>query len=221
MPRPRAGVPVSPGAVRPNGPSKRMLPPRASRTSSSNRAADTFPWCVKPDVSIADGYAEVRFKPLSGREHQAGGLVWRWKDGDNYYVARANALENNVSLYYTQNGRRNTLKDVKRARPGKHLAHAARGVCREKDTRDPGRQGLYPDGRRPFPRARCGWRVDEGRQCPRCSTISVTALLLENSARAPRKPASAGVRSSSGPLGHESPGRARRIYRQGGGNSLT
>ena len=72
----------------------------------------TFPWCVKPDVSIADGYAEVKFKPISGREDQAGGLVWRWKDGDNYYVARANALENNVSLYYTQNGRRNTLKYV-------------------------------------------------------------------------------------------------------------
>ncbi|MGE5525190.1 MAG: hypothetical protein ACM3SS_15865, partial [Rhodospirillaceae bacterium] len=34
------------------------------------------------------------------------------KDGDNYYVARANALENNVSLYYTTNGRRNTIKYV-------------------------------------------------------------------------------------------------------------
>jgi len=73
----------------------------------------TFPWCVKPDVSLADGYIEVKFKPISGREDQAGGLVWRWKDGDNYYVARANALENNVSLYYTANGRRNELKYVK------------------------------------------------------------------------------------------------------------
>jgi hypothetical protein len=72
----------------------------------------TFPWCVRPDVSLADGWVEVKFKPLSGREDQAGGVVWRWKDGDNYYVARANALENNVSLYYTANGRRNTLKYV-------------------------------------------------------------------------------------------------------------
>ena len=55
---------------------------------------------------------EVKFKPLSGREDEAGGVVWRWKDGNNYYVARANALENNVSLYYTQNGRRNTIKYV-------------------------------------------------------------------------------------------------------------
>ncbi len=51
----------------------------------------TFPWCVKNGVSIADGFVEVKFKSISGREDQAGGLVWRWKDGDNYYVARANA----------------------------------------------------------------------------------------------------------------------------------
>jgi hypothetical protein len=72
----------------------------------------TFPWCVKKGVSIADGYVEVKFRPLKGREDQAGGIVWRWKDGDNYYVARANALENNVSLYHTTNGRRITIKSV-------------------------------------------------------------------------------------------------------------
>jgi hypothetical protein len=69
----------------------------------------TFPWCVWKGRSITDGYAEVKFKPLEGREDQAGGLVWRWKDGNNYYVARANALENNVSLYYTEKGRRITI----------------------------------------------------------------------------------------------------------------
>jgi len=78
----------------------------------------TFPWCVRPDVSLADGWVEVKFKPISGREDQAGGVVWRWKDGDNYYIARANALENNVSLYYTANGRRNTLKYVDAPVPG-------------------------------------------------------------------------------------------------------
>ena len=71
-----------------------------------------FPWCVKKDVALSDGYVEVKFKPLSGGEDQAGGVVWRWKDGDNYYVARANALEDNVSLYYTQQGRRITIKYV-------------------------------------------------------------------------------------------------------------
>ena len=72
----------------------------------------TFPWCVKQSVRIADGFVEVKFKPLAGREDQAGGLIWRFKDGDTYYIARANALENNVSLYHVDKGRRITIKYV-------------------------------------------------------------------------------------------------------------
>src|SRR5690349_15144816 len=72
--------------------------------------AGDFPWCVVQNASLADGFVEVKFKPLAGSEDQAGGVVWRWQDGDNYYVARANALENNVSLYYTTKGRRHTIK---------------------------------------------------------------------------------------------------------------
>jgi hypothetical protein len=72
-----------------------------------------FPWAVKEGTSVADGFVEVKFKAISGKEDQAGGVMWRWKNGDTYYVARANALENNVSLYYTTNGRRNTIKYVK------------------------------------------------------------------------------------------------------------
>ena len=72
----------------------------------------TFPWCVRKGTSFADGFVEVKFKPEAGKQDQAGGVVWRWKDGDPYYVARANALENNVSLYYTEQGRRITLKYV-------------------------------------------------------------------------------------------------------------
>lgn len=74
--------------------------------------AATFAWCVRDDAALTDGFVEVNFKPVSGREDQAGGVVWRWKDGDNYYVARANALENNVSLYYTERGRRVTIRYV-------------------------------------------------------------------------------------------------------------
>jgi hypothetical protein len=69
-----------------------------------------FPWCVKQGASVTDGVVEVKFKAVAGHEDQAGGVVWRWKDGDNYYVARANALENNVSLYYTTGGRRHTIR---------------------------------------------------------------------------------------------------------------
>ena len=83
-------------------------PPNVLKQSGSG----TFPWCVKSDTSIENGSVEVKFKPISGSEDAAGGVVWRWKDGDNYYVARANALEDNVSLYHTTNGRRNTIKYV-------------------------------------------------------------------------------------------------------------
>ena len=72
-----------------------------------------FPWCVRSRTAVADGFVEAKFVPVAGKEDQAGGVVWRWKDGDNYYVARANALERNVSLYYTERGSRKTLKVVK------------------------------------------------------------------------------------------------------------
>jgi|ERR1043166_5297772 hypothetical protein len=71
-----------------------------------------YPWCVKKDVSIKNGFVEVKFKPLSGKDDQAGGLVWRRKDSDNYYVARANALENNVCIYHTIDGKRTEKKRV-------------------------------------------------------------------------------------------------------------
>lgn len=72
----------------------------------------TFPWCVKSGTAISNGAVEASFLPISGTQDQAAGVVWRWKDGRNYYVARANALENNVSLYYTESGSRKTLKYV-------------------------------------------------------------------------------------------------------------
>src|SRR5438445_1261976 len=70
----------------------------------------TYPVCIKDDSSLKDGFVEVKFKPISGKEDQAGGLVWRAKDANNYYVARANALEDNVTIYHTINGRRTEKK---------------------------------------------------------------------------------------------------------------
>jgi hypothetical protein len=75
----------------------------------------TYPVCLKNDTSLKDGFVEVKFKPISGKEDQAGGVVWRAKDADNYYIARANALEDNVTIYHTINGKRTEKKrtDVK------------------------------------------------------------------------------------------------------------
>ena len=82
--------------------------PNVLRQSGSG----AFPWCMKKGTSATDGFVEVKFKSEKGQQDQAGGVIWRGKDGDNYYVARANALEDNVSLYYTTNGKRNTIKYV-------------------------------------------------------------------------------------------------------------
>jgi hypothetical protein len=70
----------------------------------------TFCWAVKSGEKIRDGFVEVKLKPVSGKEDQAGGIVWRFQDGNNYYVVRANALEDNVVLYKTVNGKRSSLQ---------------------------------------------------------------------------------------------------------------
>jgi hypothetical protein len=66
----------------------------------------TFPVCLRTDANLQDGFVEIKFKPVSGKEDQAGGVVWRARDADNYYVARGNALEDNVSIYHVVAGQR-------------------------------------------------------------------------------------------------------------------
>jgi hypothetical protein len=68
-----------------------------------------FPVAVVSDISTADVDVSARFRPVSGRVDQAAGLVWRYQNEDNYYVVRANALENNVVLYKVERGRRTDL----------------------------------------------------------------------------------------------------------------
>ena len=70
----------------------------------------TYPICLKNNTSLKDGFVEVKFKPISGKEDQAGGVVWRAKDSNNYYIARANALEDNVTIYHTIKGKRTEKK---------------------------------------------------------------------------------------------------------------
>ena len=86
-------------------------PSRPNVLKQSGQA--TYPVCIKDDTSLKDGFVEVKFKPISGKEDQAGGLIWRAKDSNNYYIARANALENNVTIYHTINGRRTEKKRTK------------------------------------------------------------------------------------------------------------
>ena len=74
----------------------------------------TYPIALKNGTIIKDGFVEGKFKAISGSEDRAGGLVWRARDADNYYVVRANALEDNVVLYKTVQGMRSSLDIVGR-----------------------------------------------------------------------------------------------------------
>ena len=108
----------------PNG--KRALA-QTSRDTTDNR----FPLCVFGGISARDVQVAVRFKAVSGRVDQAAGVVVRYKDADNYYVARANALEDNVRLYKVEGGRRVQIAGISiKVSPGQwhDLRLSARGT---------------------------------------------------------------------------------------------
>jgi len=74
----------------------------------------SFPLCLKDGTAIKDGFVEVKFKAVSGKGDQAAGVLWRCADKDNYYICRANALEDNVVLYKVEKGKRKSLDIVGR-----------------------------------------------------------------------------------------------------------
>jgi 3-keto-disaccharide hydrolase len=68
-----------------------------------------FPLAIVERTHYKDVVLTVRFKTISGARDQGAGLVWRFRDASNYYLVRANALENNVVLYKVQDGKRISL----------------------------------------------------------------------------------------------------------------
>jgi hypothetical protein len=84
--------------------------PKVLAQTSTDSTSKRYPVCVYDKAGAKDVDLSARFRPVSGKVDQAAGLVWRYKDKDNYYVVRANALENNVVLYKVQNGLRTDLK---------------------------------------------------------------------------------------------------------------
>jgi hypothetical protein len=80
-----------------------------AQTSTDNTSA-RFPLAIYEKLSMVDGVLSVRFKTVSGERDQAAGMVWRYKDPDNYYIVRANALEDNVVLYKVEGGKRISLE---------------------------------------------------------------------------------------------------------------
>jgi hypothetical protein len=72
----------------------------------------SYSWCVDKAKTQTDGSVESKVFPFSGIEDQAGGVVWRWKDAKNYYIARLNAIEDNVILFSMVDGKRHMLKSI-------------------------------------------------------------------------------------------------------------
>jgi hypothetical protein len=91
--------------------SDETAPSKSKVLKQSGRA--TYPLLLKND-SIKDGFVEIKFKAVGGSQDRAAGIVWQAKDANNYYVTRANALEDNVVLYKTVNGVRSPLDIVGR-----------------------------------------------------------------------------------------------------------
>lgn len=77
---------------------------RAIAETTRDRTGDRYPLCVDEDISAANVDVTLSFKPVEGRDDQAGGIAVRLRDADTYYVVRANALEDNVRLYHVIKG---------------------------------------------------------------------------------------------------------------------
>jgi len=106
------------------------------RRSSGDRrvlaqVAETQPWAVAilEDQRFDDVDVTVRFRPVSGKEDASGGIIFRAKDGRNYFLVRANALENNFRLYAIVNGKRSTIASARVEEPKLGTWHTIRVVA--------------------------------------------------------------------------------------------
>jgi hypothetical protein len=80
--------------------------------TSRDRTSARFPVAVMEGFEVRDVTVKASFRPVDGRVDQAAGLVVRYRDARNYYVARANALEDNVRLYHLVDGRRTQFAGI-------------------------------------------------------------------------------------------------------------
>jgi len=70
---------------------------------------DYYNLLVRDKLNYQDFTLTVKMKAVAGEEDQGGGLVWRYIDNNNYYIARCNPLEHNFRFYRVVNGNRKQL----------------------------------------------------------------------------------------------------------------
>ncbi|MBL8797746.1 MAG: DUF1080 domain-containing protein [Planctomycetia bacterium] len=90
-------------------------PSKSGQALAQTAAGDkpVFNLCVLNDSSFQDGEISVAFKSIKGEVDQGGGILWRYQDPDNYYIARMNPLEDNYRVYKVVAGKRVQLATTK------------------------------------------------------------------------------------------------------------
>jgi len=82
-------------------------------TKTNHHFGGTFNLCWTKRISFLNGEIKVKFKALTGREDEGGGVIWRAQDKGNYYIARYNPLENNFRIYYVKDEARKILASAR------------------------------------------------------------------------------------------------------------
>ena len=81
---------------------------------SDDSRGGCYPMAILDRIRLRDGDVSVRVKPVAGREERAGGVVFRYRDPNNYYLARANAKGNSIAIFKVENGQRYQIsRDVR------------------------------------------------------------------------------------------------------------
>ena len=88
-----------------------LSPPQVFAQLRDKGAEHNYNMVLVDDTHATDLDLSVSFLPISGKADMGGGLIWRAKDGRNYYLTRANPLEQNIRIYYVVNGVRKLLKN--------------------------------------------------------------------------------------------------------------
>jgi hypothetical protein len=93
---------------------KALSPPQVLAQLRDKNAEHNYNMLLVDNVQAANLDLVVSFLPISGRADMGGGLIWRAQDDRNYYLARANPLEQNIRIYRVVKGFRRVLKNFDR-----------------------------------------------------------------------------------------------------------
>lgn len=101
-----------------------------SKSLKQTSVKDHYPLILRQDQQFSDLDISVQFRPISGQIDASGGIVFRAIDSKNYYVVRANSLENNFRLYTVKNGIRRQIASTRVTPPQLDKVHSIRVIAK-------------------------------------------------------------------------------------------